>query len=185
MASGNAVILAYVPVGSAPQLQPVLQYCLIRMASHTAECVARYWPINLATTDAFSGNGRGVDLNIDSNYVDGVSLTHGSNPRQHIWTFAAAVDESGNTLEIDLCVCPCSNSQLKSKHLLLRHLLDRTTFAIQEFKANFVSPGDRDIFHGDATPCGMGLGVALPAPAVPSTTLHGSTGSCHSPPLTT
>ena len=34
--------------------------------------------------------------NISSAYVDGVSLTHG-NPRQHIWTFAAALDESGNS----------------------------------------------------------------------------------------
>ena len=30
---------------------------------------------------------------INSNYVDGVSLTHG-NLRQHIWTFAAAIDRS-------------------------------------------------------------------------------------------
>ena len=29
---------------------------------------------------------------IDGPYVDGISLTHGS-PRQHIWTFANAVDE--------------------------------------------------------------------------------------------
>ena len=26
---------------------------------------------------------------LDSNYVDGISLTHGASPRQHIWTFAA------------------------------------------------------------------------------------------------
>jgi len=31
----------------------------------------------------------GSTFNIDSTYVDGVSLTHGS-PREHIWTFAAA-----------------------------------------------------------------------------------------------
>ena len=30
---------------------------------------------------------------IDVNYVDGISLTHGSNPRKHIWTFAGALDE--------------------------------------------------------------------------------------------
>ena len=28
------------------------------------------------------------DLDIDSNYVDGISLTYGMTPRQHIWTFA-------------------------------------------------------------------------------------------------
>ena len=33
--------------------------------------------------DAF----RGQQLSVDSNYVDGISLTHGRNPRKHIWTF--------------------------------------------------------------------------------------------------
>jgi hypothetical protein len=31
---------------------------------------------------------------IDGNYVDGVSLTHG-NPKHHLWTFAASLDETG------------------------------------------------------------------------------------------
>ena len=37
-------------------------------------------------------------------YVDGVSLTHGD-PRQHIWTFAAASDEEGSSL---YSYCPCT-----------------------------------------------------------------------------
>ena len=36
--------------------------------------------------DGFHGR---FDEPIDSNYVDGVSLTYGSSPRQHIWSFAA------------------------------------------------------------------------------------------------
>ena len=40
---------------------------------------------------------------IGSNYVDGVSLTHG-NPRQHIWTFAAALDKQHDNLNSK---CPC------------------------------------------------------------------------------
>ena len=48
--------------------------------------------------DGFStGNG---DLN--SVYVDGISLTHGSTQRQHIWTFAASEAEIDGTTE-----CPC------------------------------------------------------------------------------
>ena len=45
---------------------------------------------------------------IDGNYVDGVSLTHGNTPRNHIWTFVAALDEfgSGNNKQI----CPCSSN---------------------------------------------------------------------------
>ena len=40
---------------------------------------------------------------IDGPYVDGVSLTHGS-PRQHIWTFAGAIDES-TTNPTSICTC--------------------------------------------------------------------------------
>ena len=50
--------------------------------------------------------------NINSYYVDGISLTHGS-PRQHIWTFMAGLQE--NTPYIDgyyLCSCPTGSTQL-------------------------------------------------------------------------
>ena len=48
----------------------------------------------VGTTDAFSTfEGHGSNVTIDSNYVDGVSLTHGNNPRGHIWTFATAVND--------------------------------------------------------------------------------------------
>ena len=45
------------------------------------------------STDAFHPFSAHQQYTIDNQYVDGVSLTHGSNPRKHIWTFAAAVDE--------------------------------------------------------------------------------------------
>ena len=41
---------------------------------------------------------------IDTTYVDGVSLTHGS-PREHIWSFAAARDEGYILTE-----CPCTST---------------------------------------------------------------------------
>ena len=41
---------------------------------------------------------------IDTYYVDGVSVTHGQSPRQHIWTFAAGYSEVG-----DLGSCPCGS----------------------------------------------------------------------------
>ena len=46
---------------------------------------------------------------IDREYVYGVSLTHGQNPRKHIWTFAGAVDETTNTY---FYKCPCINPAL-------------------------------------------------------------------------
>ena len=47
----------------------------------------------------FYSSGRSID-NI---YVEGVSVTYGS-PRQHIWTFAAGVDE-GRSYTSELCPC--------------------------------------------------------------------------------
>ena len=56
----------------------------------------------IGTPDAFTGAG-GL---IDSNYLDGVSLMHGS-PRQHIWSFAAGVDEGNSrpSFSYDRCAC--------------------------------------------------------------------------------
>ena len=58
------------------------------------------------TTDAFNS-----DSNIDSNYMDGVSLTHGD-PRQHIWTFVSAQDEVGSSPSSN---CPCTNTSLSAQ----------------------------------------------------------------------
>ena len=60
--------------------------------------------IQYGSPDAFSIYGR--PKAIDGWYVDGVSLTRGRNPRQHIWTFAAAVHEylHRNPLP-DVCRC--------------------------------------------------------------------------------
>ena len=58
-----------------------------------------------ATTDAIDPHS-GRSKNINGAYVDGVSLTHG-NPRQHIWTFIAALQE--NTCNTDCRhECPCA-----------------------------------------------------------------------------
>ena len=52
------------------------------------------------STDAFN-----TEMDIESYYLDGISLTHGS-PRQHIWTFVAALDE---VTPYTTTVCPCFN----------------------------------------------------------------------------
>ena len=54
---------------------------------------------------AFYFQSRGID----ADYVYGVSLTHGQSPRQHIWTFAGALDESYNDPRWK---CPCINTNL-------------------------------------------------------------------------
>ena len=47
--------------------------------------------------------------NIDNcnTYVDGVSITYGSNPRKHIWTYACGITESN--LNVIQYSCPCNN----------------------------------------------------------------------------
>ena len=60
-----------------------------------------------STPDAFGPYHDNRSLTIDDNYVDGISLTHGRNPRKHIWTFAAALHEvitGGRQF-----LCPCTN----------------------------------------------------------------------------
>ena len=55
----------------------------------------------IGSTDVFLNRQRGID----SDYVDGVSITHGS-PRTHIWTYAAGA--SDNLVSGDeVFSCPC------------------------------------------------------------------------------
>ena len=52
------------------------------------------------TTDAFSPN-----FPISSNYVDGASITYGTTPLKHIWTYATGVSLSNGC---STCLCPCN-----------------------------------------------------------------------------
>ena len=58
-----------------------------------------------SSPNAFFAHQFDPDITIDEFYVDGVSLTRGS-PRQHIWSFAATLDE----LDRDRHICPCTHS---------------------------------------------------------------------------
>ena len=55
----------------------------------------------VSTPDGF----RDADRTIDENYVDGISITYGKNPRQHIWTYAAGVTENSTVHAINNCPC--------------------------------------------------------------------------------
>ncbi len=59
----------------------------------------------VGSPDAFYTGSRGIE----SYYVCGISLTHGQSPRNHIWTFAGAVNEGS---QFSRSVCPCSNSRV-------------------------------------------------------------------------
>ena len=59
-------------------------------------------------TDAFEAYHEREATTINSAYVSGVSLTHGS-PREHIWTFAAGASEDLPTYD-DSCPCDATIS---------------------------------------------------------------------------
>ena len=59
-----------------------------------------------ASPDGYCPYYRNQDRTVDNLYVDGVSLTHGQSPRKHIWTFAAALDETRSNYD----VCPCTKT---------------------------------------------------------------------------
>ena len=58
----------------------------------------------LGTTEAFSRSIVISSLTIDDQYLDGASITYGSNPRKHIWSYAAGVTAS----RTDRFGCPCN-----------------------------------------------------------------------------
>ena len=67
-----------------------------------SEVCGRVTGYQYCSPDAFAS----PNVGINSSYVDGVSLTHGS-PRKHIWTFAAGLQENILTRG-GIYTCPCS-----------------------------------------------------------------------------
>ena len=59
-----------------------------------------------ATVDAFLGYA-GLGTDIDSPYVDGLSITYDT-PRRHLWTYAAGFSESGVSSSAN---CPCAANE--------------------------------------------------------------------------
>ena len=73
-----------------------------------SEVCGRVLAYQYGSTDAFGHDALTND--IDSHYVDGVSITRGS-PRRHIWTFAASLLDTYNPSQFGgRTQCPCSSS---------------------------------------------------------------------------
>ena len=62
-------------------------------------------------TQGFRVYNRHPSSTIDDTYVDGVSLTYGT-PRQHIWTFANALEEIWGLYNSSKCPCTSINDQM-------------------------------------------------------------------------
>ena len=85
-------------------VQDVLLLCLTSMGSLTKRC-GKVIGYQEASPDAFA-NYYVRPNDINGAYVDRASLTHGHNPRHHIWTLTAALDEAGI---IRHSICPCTH----------------------------------------------------------------------------
>ena len=55
---------------------------------------------------------RKIDDNSNSNY--GVSLTHGKNPHDHIWSFVGARDELSTSFSQSMCPCMMNRNTISS-----------------------------------------------------------------------
>ena len=55
--------------------------------------------------EAFARSIVRPSLTADSQYLDGISITHGSSPRTHLWSYAAGINE---VITFTRFRCPCS-----------------------------------------------------------------------------
>jgi hypothetical protein len=61
------------------------------LSTHIISC-GQIIAYQIGSTDAFERIRYFTNPTIDNSYVDGISLTHGNPPRQHIWTFASGAN---------------------------------------------------------------------------------------------
>ncbi len=120
--------------------------------------------------DAFHPYSSNRARTIDDQYVDGVSLTHGQNPRKHIWTFANALDEVRSAAN----VCPCTKTDTPYTGVV-PHFVGNDYFCDTGEAVTLLQTSSTARTH-----YGMELDVGVPAPAVSSIILPGFVSSCHS-----
>lgn len=77
--------------------------------SYSMVC-GRILAYQFSTPNAFFAYQYDSTLSIDDVYLDGVSVTYGSSPRQHIWSFAAGISRS----RTDHSSCPCGSPHLSN-----------------------------------------------------------------------
>ncbi len=104
----------------------------------------------IGSPDAFCS--RSNTRSIDSNYVDGISLTYGSQPRKHIWTFVGSLDEV-DTNPRD--ICPCTNINQASRASNSSAFVGNDYFCDTGSQDQF----QNDVFYDDPLWDGAGCGM--------------------------
>lgn len=107
--------------------------------------------VQIGTVDGFLQPN--PTASIDDVYTDGISLTYGSFPRNHIWTFAAAISEVFTT-------CPCSTGSTDNAPSFVGMDYFCESGATTETVGNAIFPSD-DLWDGERcrsveTPCCTG-----------------------------
>ena len=98
--------------------------------------------------------------NIDNNYVDGVSITHGASPRKHIWTYVAGVVEDSSIP----ATCSCNGGTPPPAFV-----------GSDYYCESGVNPGPTDLVVTLTTHCGMDkIAMDLSVHAVIPQASHGS-----------
>ena len=72
-----------------------------------SEVCGRVVAIQKGKTNAFGPSTGNTEPLLGHNYVDGVSLTHGSSTRTHIWTFASGLSQVLPSDSAGNAYCPC------------------------------------------------------------------------------
>ena len=94
--------------------------------------------------------------NIDKNYLDGVSLTYGSSPRKHVWSFAAALSEGQTTKS---STCKCSNAARPSSGAAPPDFVGEDYFCDSAVEVPYSASKHRRFHHDDPLWDGAGCGV--------------------------
>ena len=91
---------------------------------------------------------------INQAYVFGVSLTHGQNPRKHIWTFAGAADESSGNPTFK---CPCINTNIQLSSFNIPSFIGNDYFCDTSLSSHYTNYG-KVFFPTDPLWDGQGCG---------------------------
>ena len=94
----------FVGVLLATRLAPQMLFVLFKDVATTVDMMIQLFPELI--------------LLMMSTYVDGLSLTHG-HPREHIWTFAAAINDVDN-IPVYTCLCSYSSRSVGNCHSSIR-----------------------------------------------------------------
>ena len=124
----------------------------------------------IGSPDGFAGSSQGID----SYYIDGISITYGGPPREHIWSLAGIPDE---TFTIYNYICPCSNTGVSG-------VLAPPSFVGNDYYCE-TGRSSMGCFMRILILCGTVRAVDRPAPVVCSIIPRGSASSYHSPPQRT